>query len=111
MSEPYSKENCLFKAGSSFFILCRFKHENLDTIICNGVSMYFPSATYLLEVVQNALAALQPGGKFFLGDVRCNTVLPHFHSACQLHQVQYAYPVGSTSFFLFWERFNDGRSV
>jgi len=71
----------------------RFKHEVLDTIVCNGVSMYFPSAAYLLEVVQTALAALQPGGKFFLGDVRCNSVLNHFHAACQLYQAPEHLPV------------------
>jgi microcystin synthetase protein McyA len=58
----------------------------LDTIVCNGVSMYFPSATYLLQCIQNALAALQPGGRLYLGDVRCNSLLHHFHAACQLAQ-------------------------
>jgi len=71
----------------------KFAHETLDTIVCNGVSMYFPSATYLLECIQNALAALQPGGKFFLGDVRCNSLLHHFHAACQLAQAPDDLPV------------------
>eukprot|EP00959_Pyramimonas_sp_CCMP1952_P235650 4924807-Pyramimonas_sp.AAC.3 len=66
----------------------RFAHEKLDTIICNGVSMYFPSAAYLLECVQEALAALEPGGTFFLGDVRCNKVIYHFHAAAQLYQAK-----------------------
>jgi len=64
----------------------RFAHEKLDCIIVNGVSMYFPSAAYLLEVVQTAMDALEPGGKFFLGDVRCNKVINHFHGAAQLYQ-------------------------
>eukprot|EP00238_Polyblepharides_amylifera_P007186 CAMPEP_0196581928 /NCGR_PEP_ID=MMETSP1081-20130531/36516_1 /TAXON_ID=36882 /ORGANISM="Pyramimonas amylifera, Strain CCMP720" /LENGTH=2100 /DNA_ID=CAMNT_0041902337 /DNA_START=165 /DNA_END=6464 /DNA_ORIENTATION=- len=71
----------------------RFKEEKLDTIIVNGVSMYFPSATYLLEVVQNGLDALQPGGKFFLGDVRCNNLLYHFHGISQLYQAAADLPV------------------
>lgn len=27
----------------------RFEAQGLDTIVCNGVSMYFPSADYLLQ--------------------------------------------------------------
>lgn len=36
---------------------------------------------------------MQPGGKFFLGDVRCNSVLNHFHAACQLYQAPEHLPV------------------
>ena len=50
LKEEHIVTSCLGGAHESL----RFKHENLDTIICNGVSMYFPSATYLLEVIQNA---------------------------------------------------------
>ena len=28
----------------------RFAHLGLDTVVCNGVSMYFPSADYLTSV-------------------------------------------------------------
>eukprot|EP01025_Chloroclados_australasicus_P060839 TRINITY_DN786_c0_g1_i7.p1 TRINITY_DN786_c0_g1~~TRINITY_DN786_c0_g1_i7.p1 ORF type:complete len:2036 (-),score=275.34 TRINITY_DN786_c0_g1_i7:531-6638(-) len=62
-------------------------HENLDTVICNGVSMYFPSADYLIEVIRNSLQSVTPTkGVFFLGDVRNNLLLKHFHSSVQLFQ-------------------------
>lgn len=68
------------------------KHE-LDTVICNGVSMYFPSADYLLEVVRSSVATVVAGGAFFLGDVRANTLFPHFHASTQLFQAGDSMPV------------------
>ena len=62
----------------------RFANERLDTVVCNGVSMYFPSADYLTSVVENSLSALEPGGHFFLGDVRNFRLLHHFHASVQL---------------------------
>jgi SAM-dependent methyltransferase len=64
----------------------RYADRSLDTVICNGVSMYFPSADYLTEVIRESLRALQPGGSFFLGDVRSLPLLPHFHASVQLYQ-------------------------
>lgn len=64
----------------------RWADRSLDTVICNGVSMYFPSADYLVEVVRESLRAVQPGGAFFLGDVRSLPLLPHFHASVQLFQ-------------------------
>lgn len=66
----------------------RFAGESLDVIICNGVSMYFPSASYLLDVIVNSLAALQPGGTFFLGDVRNACLLQHFHASVGYSQAR-----------------------
>ena len=62
----------------------RFAEERLDTVVCNGVSMYFPSADYLTSVVENALGAIEPGGHFFLGDVRNLRLHRHFHASVQL---------------------------
>ena len=62
----------------------RFADERLDTVVCNGVSMYFPSADYLTSVVENSLSALEPGGHFFLGDVRNFRLHRHFHASVQL---------------------------
>jgi hypothetical protein len=64
----------------------KYTEHNLDTVICNGVSMYFPSADYLLAVCRTSVAAVQPGGAFYLGDVRANTLFPHFHASVQLYQ-------------------------
>ncbi|XRA97550.1 chondramide synthase [Pycnococcus provasolii] len=59
--------------------------ENLDVIICNGVSMYFPSARYLLRVVRQGVKTVTPGGRFFLGDVRNLLLFPHFHHSIALY--------------------------
>jgi len=63
----------------------RFEEHDLDVVVCNGVSMYFPSADYLASVVKNALSAVTPGGHFFLGDVRNNELLTHFHASVRCH--------------------------
>ena len=62
----------------------RFSDKRLDTVVCNGVSMYFPSADYLTSVVENSLTAVRPGGHFFLGDVRNFLLHRHFHASVQL---------------------------
>ena len=61
----------------------RFSDKRLDTVVCNGVSMYFPSADYLTSVVENSLTAVRPGGHF-LGDVRNFLLHRHFHASVQL---------------------------
>jgi alanine-alpha-ketoisovalerate/valine-pyruvate aminotransferase len=71
----------------------KYAHHKLDTIICNGVSMYFPSADYLLEVIKNSVGSVVPGGAFFLGDVRANAQFPHFHASVQLFQAPDSMPV------------------
>lgn len=61
----------------------RFAKEKLDTVICNGVSMYFPSADYLYNVCAESLGAVAAGGHFFLGDVRNACLLAHFNYSVQ----------------------------
>uniref|UniRef100_UPI003B3A4898 amino acid adenylation domain-containing protein n=1 Tax=Longimicrobium sp. TaxID=2029185 RepID=UPI003B3A4898 len=41
-----------------------------DVVIVNSVAQYFPDLDYLLRVLDGAAAALRPGGRIFLGDVR-----------------------------------------
>nr|WP_244170286.1 non-ribosomal peptide synthetase [Amycolatopsis tolypomycina] len=52
-----------------------------DTIVLNSVVQYFPSGTYLLDVVRKALALLAPGGALFVGDVRDLRQARAFHTA------------------------------
>nr|WP_307793489.1 non-ribosomal peptide synthetase [Amycolatopsis sp. MtRt-6] len=52
-----------------------------DTIVLNSVVQYFPSGTYLLDVVRQALALLAPGGALFVGDVRDLRQVRAFHTA------------------------------
>ncbi|WP_410571114.1 amino acid adenylation domain-containing protein [Amycolatopsis sp. cmx-4-61] len=55
--------------------------EFFDTIVLNSVVQYFPSGTYLLDVVRKALALLAPGGSLFVGDVRDLRQVRAFHTA------------------------------
>mmetsp|Transcript_3085 Transcript_3085/g.10153 ORF Transcript_3085/g.10153 Transcript_3085/m.10153 type:complete len:1502 (-) Transcript_3085:463-4968(-) len=47
-----------------------FPDASFSAVVINGVSLYFPSAAYQIDVLLNGLAKLQPGGCFHLGDVR-----------------------------------------
>ncbi|MCG1040698.1 hypothetical protein KQH52_14625, partial [Mycetohabitans sp. B7] len=61
-----------------------------DTIVINSVVQYFPSASYLMEVVRQAMDLLVPGGRVFIGDVRNLNLLNCFTTAVQLHQADSA---------------------
>ncbi|MFF9027203.1 amino acid adenylation domain-containing protein [Streptomyces iakyrus] len=43
---------------------------HFDTVVLNSIVQYFPSAEYLLRVIESAMRLLVPGGALFLGDVR-----------------------------------------
>jgi SAM-dependent methyltransferase len=50
-----------------------------DAVVCNGVTMYFPSAAYLVEVLTNGLARVKPAaGILHLGDVIWQPAHPLF---------------------------------
>ncbi|MGH3582412.1 MAG: amino acid adenylation domain-containing protein, partial [Mycobacterium sp.] len=53
---------------------------HFDTIIVNSVVQYFPNATYLAEVIDNALELLAPGGSLFIGDVRNHSLQNAFQT-------------------------------
>ncbi|MCI0579839.1 MAG: amino acid adenylation domain-containing protein [Chloroflexi bacterium] len=60
--------------------------ERFDTVILNSVVQYFPGIEYLKRVLENAVAAVEPGGKVFIGDVRSLPLLEAFHTSVQLHR-------------------------
>jgi amino acid adenylation domain-containing protein len=51
-----------------------------DTIVLNSVVQYFPSGTYLLDVLDKAIGLLAPGGTVFVGDVRDLRQVRAFHA-------------------------------
>ena len=57
---------------------------HFDTIILNSVVQYFPNATYLAEVIGQAMDLLAPGGAVFIGDVRNHTLQGAFQTAIAL---------------------------
>ncbi|WP_437592077.1 amino acid adenylation domain-containing protein [Sorangium sp. So ce1000] len=59
---------------------------SMDTVILNSVSQYFPSIEYFLRVIEGAVAAVAPGGRVFIGDVRSLPLLSAYHASVQLYQ-------------------------
>ena len=66
---------------------------SFDTIVINSVIQYFPSAEYLLGVIQDAVRLVAPGGTIFIGDVRCLPLLETFHTSVALFQAPDVLPV------------------
>ena len=71
----------------------QYRHGQFDTVILNSVAQYFPSADYLLSVIDTGVAALRDGGSFYLGDVRNLVLLETFHTSVQLFQAPDDLPV------------------
>lgn len=63
-----------------------------DTIVLNSVVQYFPSAQYLVKVLEGALGLLAPGGSIFVGDVRSLPLLELFHLTVECSQAAGAFP-------------------
>jgi amino acid adenylation domain-containing protein len=57
---------------------------SFDVVVLNSVAQYFPSLDYLLRVIDGAVAAVRPGGRIFLGDLRSLPLLAPFHASVQL---------------------------
>lgn len=60
--------------------------QSFDVVILNSVIQYFPSAGYLLQVLQQAIQMVRPGGIIFLGDIRHLGLLRLFQASVQLAQ-------------------------
>jgi amino acid adenylation domain-containing protein len=59
-----------------------------DLVILNSVVQYFPSADYLVEVVEKAAQQVKPGGHIFIGDVRSLPLLKTFHASVESHRAE-----------------------
>ncbi len=57
-----------------------------DTVVLNSVTQYLPSVEYLLRVLSGAVAALEPGGTLFVGDVRSLPLLDAFCALVELYR-------------------------
>lgn len=64
--------------------LGKLAESNFDMVILNSVVQYFPGITYFQKVLNQAIAAVEPSGHIFLGDLRSLPHLEEFHSAVQL---------------------------
>src|SRR6185369_2060727 len=59
--------------------------DSFDMVVLNSVIQYFPSADYLLRVLEGAARAVRPGGFVFVGDVRSLPLLEAFHTSVEMH--------------------------
>ena len=57
-----------------------------DCVVINSVVQYFPSAAYLVRVLEGAVRVTAPGGHIFVGDVRNLSLLDAFHTSVELEQ-------------------------
>ncbi|WP_191500077.1 non-ribosomal peptide synthetase, partial [Mycobacterium simulans] len=58
-----------------------------DVVVLNSVIQYFPSAGYLLDVIETAMRLLAPGGAIFIGDVRNLALLSAFSTGMVAAQI------------------------
>jgi amino acid adenylation domain-containing protein len=58
-----------------------------DLVIINSVVQYFPSADYLLKVLEEAVRVTCPGGHIFIGDVRSLPLHEAYHTSVQLYKL------------------------
>ncbi|MEM7127077.1 MAG: amino acid adenylation domain-containing protein [Chloroflexota bacterium] len=70
-----------------------------DTIVINSLTQYLPSINYLVEILENAMTVLAPGGTIFVGDIRSLPLLEAFHALVQLYQAPVTLSKGQ-----FWSR-------
>jgi len=62
------------------------KEASVDVVLCNGVTMYFPSTAYLIECMQTAVKATIDGGFSIFGDIQSKRHLMAFHADVQTFQ-------------------------
>lgn len=62
------------------------KPRSNDVVLCNGVTMYFPSATYLVDCMKTAVDATKDGGYAIFGDIQSKRHVIYFHSEVQTYQ-------------------------
>ena len=55
-----------------------------DTVILNSVLQYFPSIRYLVNVLEQAIRSVKPGGSLFIGDVRNYRLQEAFATSIEL---------------------------
>ena len=60
--------------------------NSFDVILLSSIVQYFPTIHYLLQVIENSMRAVKPGGKIVLGDVRSYPLMRAFHTSVQCYK-------------------------
>ena len=67
---------------------------SFDTVILNSVVQYFPTLDYLTLVLEQAAAAVTPGGTIYVGDVRSLPLQEAFHASVELYRAPSSQSIG-----------------
>jgi SAM-dependent methyltransferase len=78
--------NVILHVASADALTPDIGREPFDVVVINSVAQYFPSADYLVRVLEHAVRATAPGGTVFVGDVRNRRLLEAFHTSVELAQ-------------------------
>ncbi|NEQ78401.1 MAG: amino acid adenylation domain-containing protein, partial [Okeania sp. SIO2C9] len=60
--------------------------NTFDVVLLSSIVQYFPSMEYLLQVIEESIRVVKPGGMIFLGDIRNFSLMKAFQSSVQLYQ-------------------------
>ncbi|NEQ65236.1 MAG: amino acid adenylation domain-containing protein, partial [Symploca sp. SIO2D2] len=60
--------------------------NSFDVVLLSSIVQYFPSVDYLMQVIEESIRVVKPGGMIFLGDIRSYPLMRAFHSSVQLEQ-------------------------
>ena len=70
------------------------EQEGIDTVVINSVAQYFPTLSYLEEVIDKAVKVVGGSGTIFIGDVRSLPLLEAFHTAVVMKNAEQGWEVG-----------------
>ena len=64
-----------------------------DIVVLHSVCQYFPSAAYLIRVIEGMVRATRPGGRIYVGDVQSFSLLEAFHRGKQAQSAPESLPL------------------
>jgi amino acid adenylation domain-containing protein len=62
------------------------EENSFDAVVLNSVIQYFPTADYLVRVLEGAARVVAPGGFIFIGDIRSLPMLEPFVASVELQK-------------------------
>ncbi|NEP13418.1 MAG: amino acid adenylation domain-containing protein [Symploca sp. SIO2C1] len=66
--------------------MAQIAENSFDVVILSSIVQCFPSIEYLLQVIENSIRVIKPGGMIFLGDIRSLPLMKAFHTTVQLYK-------------------------
>ncbi|NET44009.1 non-ribosomal peptide synthetase [Okeania sp. SIO2B3] len=82
-SDKYAHVTLAQKAATE---MADVSDDSFDVVLLNSIVQYFPSIDYLLEVIENSIRVVKPGGSIVLGDIRNFPLMEAFQTSVQLYK-------------------------